>query len=210
MVLGIRFWRVSFDSSGTVMECRKVDAPGNQMLPLERGESCTVRMVSGGRLAPRLWVSGLALCGWRPWVGTTRGIRRTFGPHAAVSTDHFSFHRPEGDRVAAGENGSGRVQVGHCRWRTATSSTCGSPTAGRVAGASGTPARSCRRILASSPGKRDHPLEGRGSAFDYFSADPSPDRSGRRRSLGTPEGGRVFNAGGIDPMGTGSPSSRRS
>ena len=93
---------------GTVMECRKVDAPGNQMVPLERGKVGTVRMVSGG--LPRLWASGLALCGLETLGLEQPGNPKNFGPYAAV-TDHFSFI-VGGSRVAAGRNSSGRSAGG--------------------------------------------------------------------------------------------------
>jgi hypothetical protein len=86
------FWRVGFSDDGSVMECRKVDAPGNQMEPWERGEC---------------WHSGDGL---NP---------RNFGPYIAGDSDQPRFHHPEetgirpGDRFGQGPDGALPLANGH-------------------------------------------------------------------------------------------------
>ena len=46
------FWRVSFDEAGTVMECRKVDAPGDQVPPRGAASAGTRRTERGAACSP--------------------------------------------------------------------------------------------------------------------------------------------------------------
>ena len=194
------FWRVSFDPSGTVMECRKVDAPGDQMLPSERGESWHSQDgLRGGLLRdcghPGWRYVGLETLGWN-----NQGNPKNFGPYEAVSTDHFLFHRPEetglqpGERFGQGAGGTLPLANGHeFDLRLST-----------LAALQELPAPPGAVMPQDPPGivplaNGIIPWKEGGSAFDYFfrPIHPRTDQGGEMIYWERPEGGRVFNAGSI-------------
>lgn len=96
------FWRVTFDDEAAVMECRKVDAPGNQMPPAYRGECWHSHDGRRGGLLrdcglPAWRLLGLETLGW---FGTTPEM---FGPFRAAAPDHFLFQRPRRVELRPGE-----------------------------------------------------------------------------------------------------------
>lgn len=194
------FWRVSFDPSGTVMECRKVDAPGDQMLPRERGESWHSQDgLRGGLLRdcghPGWRYTGLETLGWN-----NQSNPKNFGPYIATGTDHVLFHQPEetglrpGDRFGQGIDGGLPLANGHefdLRLSTLASLQQEPTPPGAV-------------MPSDPPGMVSLangiiPWKEGGSAFDYFfrPIQPRSDQGGEMIYWERPEGGRVFNAGSI-------------
>jgi hypothetical protein len=194
------FWRVSFDPETSVMECRKVDAPGDQMLPRERGECWHSQDgLRGGLLRdcghPGWRYTGLETLGWND-----QSNPKNFGPYVATGTEHFLFHRPHptgiraGDRFGQGPAGALPLANGHefdlrlstlARLQEQPSppgATVPTDPPGMVALANG--------IIPWKEG---------GSAFDYFfrPIQPKTDQGGEMIYWERPEGGRVFNAGSI-------------
>ncbi|MBI4585274.1 MAG: LamG domain-containing protein [Planctomycetes bacterium] len=88
------FWRVSFNDDGTILECRKVDAPGNQLLPKERGECWHSQDGRRGGLLndcgyPSWDLIGLTTLGWND-----HGNPDHFSPFLVEEPEHFLFKRP--------------------------------------------------------------------------------------------------------------------
>lgn len=194
------FWRVSFDPATSVMECRKVDAPGDQMLPRERGECWHSHDgLRGGLLRecghPGWKYIGLETLGWN-----NQGNPKNFGPYIATGTGHFLFHQPEetglglGERFGQGPEGSLPLANGHefdLRLSTlAALQEQPSPAGGEVP-------RDPDGIVPLANGII--PWKEGGSAFDYFfrPIQPKTDQGGEMIYWERPEGGRVFNAGSI-------------
>lgn len=194
------FWRVSFDPSGTVMECRKVDAPGDQMLPRERGECWHSQDgLRGGLLRdcghPGWRYTGLETLGWN-----NQSNPKNFGPWVATGTGHFLFHHPEetglqpGDRFGQGPDGGLPLANGHefdLRLSTlAALQELPNPPGASMPGDPAGMTSLANGIIPWSEG---------GSAFDYFFRPirPKTDQGGEMIYWERPEGGRVFNAGSI-------------
>lgn len=194
------FWRVSFDPTGTVMECRKVDAPGDQMLPRQRGECWHGQdSLRGGLLRdcghPGWRYTGLETLGWN-----NQANPKNFGPYVATGTDHFLFHHPEetglqpGERFGQGPGGGLPLANGHeFDLRLST-----------LAAMQEQPSPPGAVVPADPPGivalaNGIIPWSEGGSAFDYFFRPirPKTDQGGEMIYWERPEGGRVFNAGSI-------------
>ncbi|HAB17608.1 MAG TPA: LamG domain-containing protein [Verrucomicrobiota bacterium] len=194
------FWRVSFDPEGVVMECRKVDAPGNQMLPHERGECWhSDDGLRGGLLRdcghPGWSYVGLETLGWN-----NQANPKNFGPYVATGTDHFLFHRPEetgiraGDRFGQGLGGDVPLANGH-EFDLRLSTLAALQEQPSPPGASCPPDPPGIVPLANGI----IPWKEGGSAFDYFFRPirPKTDQGGEMIYWERPGGGRVFNAGSI-------------
>ncbi|MEK6249762.1 MAG: hypothetical protein N2C12_16380, partial [Planctomycetales bacterium] len=87
------FWRVTFDDDYSTIECRKIDAPGNPIDPMFRGESYHADDNKQGGLLrdsgyPAWRLLGLECSGWD-------GEINSMGPFVAQNTDHFLYHKPE-------------------------------------------------------------------------------------------------------------------
>jgi hypothetical protein len=193
------FWRVSFDPEATIMECRKVDAPGEQMAPEERGEcwhSHDGRR--GGLLAecghPGWKLIGLTTLGWN-----NHGDPGHFSPFIVEDAGHFLFREPvpvglaRGDRLGEAPGGALPRANGH-------------EVDARVS--------TLRRLLAAPiPEGAAHPDDPAGiqllaagkewprpaPKFDYFLRPVTSDLAlgGELIYWERPGGGRVFNAGSI-------------
>lgn len=111
------FWRVSFNPDGTVMECRKIDAPGNPIDPKFRAETWHSQDGQRGGLLrdcgrPAWKLLGLECLGWD-------GLVDSIGPFIADNTDHFLFQKPEptglknGDRFGQAADGGFPRAGGH-------------------------------------------------------------------------------------------------
>ncbi|MBX3733160.1 MAG: LamG domain-containing protein [Verrucomicrobiae bacterium] len=194
------FWRVSFDPGGTVMECRKVDAPGDQMLPQERGESWhSDDGLRGGLLRdcghPGWRYIGLETLGWN-----NQSNPKNFGPFLATATDHFLYHQPEetgigpGESFGHGSDGGLPLANGHeIDLRLST-----------LAALQEEPSPPGAIMPDDPPGivqlaNGVIPWREGGAAFDYFFRPirPRTDQGGELIYWERPEGGRVFNAGSI-------------
>ncbi|MGO9471222.1 MAG: N,N-dimethylformamidase beta subunit family domain-containing protein [Isosphaeraceae bacterium] len=113
------FWRVSFDADASVMECRKMYAPGSQVAPGRHGELWHSQDGRKGGMArecgyPAWPLLGLEYCSMHS-VGD-----EAIGPYRAVAADHFLFNEPhkvgmkEGDRFGGAPPGNGFPKViGH-------------------------------------------------------------------------------------------------
>lgn len=93
-------WRVSFNGDESIIECRKVDAAGEQMKPHERGECWHSHDgLRGGFFRefgyPSYQLIGLDMLGF---AGET-----SFGPYVVEQADHFLFHQPEETGLKAGD-----------------------------------------------------------------------------------------------------------
>lgn len=194
------FWRISFDREMSVMECRKVDAPGDQMKPHERGEAWHSHDGQrGGMLRecghPGWRYTGLETLGWN-----NQGNPKNFGPYVATQTDHFLFHQPEetglkpGDRFGMAPGSDFTLANGHemdIRLSTlAALQEQSNPPGGSVPPDPAGITQLANGILPWKEG---------GAAFDFFFRPirPKNDQGGEMIWWERPEGGRVFNAGCI-------------
>jgi hypothetical protein len=181
------FWRVSFDSSRTIMECRKIDCGGTSESPRLHGETWHSEDGRRGGL--------LRECGYPayPLIGLETAAVLSPKSPGSVSTiaapDHFLF-------AGVNVNAFGANLAGHevdCRVSTLEAS--------RVAAASDVPAHATAPVepanivtLATSSG-------GQTTAFyDYFVRDVASTASSNRGDLvywERPDGGKVVNVGSI-------------
>jgi hypothetical protein len=193
------FWRVSFDRDTRVMECRKVDAPGDQMRPHERGESWHSHDGERGGLLrdcghPGWRWTGLETLGWND-----QGNPRNFGPYRVTQADHFLFHQPEptglkaGDLLGVAPDGTSLANGHEFDIRLSTLAALQelpNPAGGVVPPEPAGITQLANGIL---------PWQHGGSAFDYFFRPirPKTDQGGELIWWERPEGGLVFNAGSI-------------
>jgi hypothetical protein len=194
---------VSYNDDGSILECRKVDAPGDQ-LPHERRGECwhSHDGKRGGMLResgyPGWKLIGLDTLGWN-----NQGEARQFGPYIVEQPDHFLFNQPEkvsakaGDAIGQAPDGGLPRANGHeIDVRLST-----------LAGLQEQPAPAGVTMPADPPGMT-RLANGiitwkiGGAAFDYFfrSIKPKTDQGGELIYWERPEGGRVFNAGSA-PVG---------
>ncbi len=113
------FWRVSFSADASVMECRKMYAPGSQVAPGRHGELWHSQDGRKGGMArecgyPAWPLLGLEYCSMHS-VGD-----EAIGPYRAVAADHFLFNKPhkvglkQGDRFGGAPPGNGFPKIiGH-------------------------------------------------------------------------------------------------
>lgn len=194
------FWRVSFNAEGTVLECRKVDAPGDQVPPERRGECWHSQDGRRGGLLrecghPGWRLIGLDCLGWN-----NQGDPRNFGPYVAEATDHFLFHEPEETGLRPGENfgwaGAGQLPMANGHEIDVRLSTLAAlqeqPTPPGAVMPTDPPGivRLANGIIPWKVG---------GAAFDYFfrPIKPQTDQGAEMIYWERPDGGRVFNAGSI-------------
>jgi hypothetical protein len=191
-------WRVSFNEDASIMECRKVDAPGDQMKPHERGECWHSHDgMRGGFFRecgfPAYKLIGLDMLGF---AGES-----CFGPYVVEQADHFLFHQPEetglkpGAQFGQGPDGQMPRASGH--EVDIRPSTFGAlQEAPNPAGA----------ILPTDPAGMQrlangitHWNLGGATAFDYFFRPIKPPNPQGAEMIywERPEGGKVFNAGAI-------------
>lgn len=189
-------WRVSFNEDCSVIECRKVDAPGEQMKPHERGECWHSHDgLRGGFLRecgyPGYKLIGLDMLGF---VGESG-----FGPYVADQTDHFLFHHPEetglkaGDKFGQSADGKMPLASGHevdirMSMFTALQEVATPAGANMPVDPPG--------MMRIANGVSDWKY---GSAFDYFfrPIKPKTPQGAEMIYWERPDGGRVFNAGAI-------------
>jgi len=193
-------WRVSFNEDCTIMECRKVDAPGDQVPKSRRGEAWHSQ--DGGRGGPArecgmpgYRVIALDIIGWN-----NQSNPKNFGPYVVENDAHFLFSTPEksglknGDKFGWAAGGSFPMANGHevdIRPSTfAALQTEPSPEGGVVPEDPPGITRIANGILPWKEG---------GQAMDYFFRviKPGIDQGGEMIYWERPEGGRVFNAGAI-------------
>ena len=194
------FWRVSFDASGEVMECRKVDAPGDQLPPSRRGECWHSQDGQRGGLLRECGHPGWRLVGMETLGWNNQGEARNFGPYIASETSHFLFHQPEETGLGAGAtfghgpDGGLPLANGH-EFDVRLSTLKALQEQPDPAGAA---------VPADPPGivrlaNGVIPWKFGGSAFDFYFRPirPKSDQGGEMIYWERPEGGRVFHAGSI-------------
>lgn len=194
------FWRVSFNPEGTIIECRKVDAPGNQIPPQRRGEAWHSQDGRRGGLMRECGYPGWQLIGLESLGWNNPSNPKNFGPFVIEDPDHVLFREPEnlklrkGDRI--GEAGVGKTPAVNGHEFDVRVSTLAklqqqpNPPGGKVP--EDPPGI---RLLANGI----VPWKEGGAAFDYFMrpVKPATDQGGEMIYWERPEGGRVFNAGCI-------------
>lgn len=194
------FWRVTFDPAGEVMECRKVDAPGDQVRPTQRGEAWHTHDGRRGGLLRECGYPGWALIGLETLGWNNQGNVQNFGPWIAEATDHPIFHQPEetglkpGDRFGWAGPGTTPMANGHefdVRLSTLAAMAAGPVPPGAV-------------MPSDPPGIQRLangviPWQQGGSAFDYFfrPIQPTTEQGGEMIWWERKDGGTVFNAGTI-------------
>jgi len=194
------FWRVSFNPEGTIMECRKVDAPGDQIPPQRRGEAWHSQDGRRGGLMRECGYPGWRLIGLESLGWNNQGNPKNFGPFVIEDPEHPFFREPEnlqlrkGDRI--GEAGIGKTPAANGHEFDVRLSTLAqlqqqpNPPGGVV------PEEPPGiRLLANGI----VPWKEGGAAFDFFMrpVKPTADQGGEMIYWERPEGGRVFNAGCI-------------
>ncbi len=194
------FWRVTYSDDGTILECRKVDAPGDQLRPEQRGEAWHSHDQRRGGMMRECGFPGWKLIGLETLGWNNQGNAKNFGPWIAEAVDHPVFHEPEetglkpGDRFGGGTNGSVPMANGHefdIRLSTLAAMAAGPVPPGAV-------------MPTDPPGIQRLangiiPWEHGGSAFDYFfrPIKPANQQGGEMIWWERPDGGTVFNAGTI-------------
>ncbi len=193
-------WRVSLNPECTVMECRKVDSPGDQVPKSRRGEAWHSQDGLRGGPArecglPGYRVVGLDIIGWN-----NHSNPKNFGPYVVENDAHPFFNSPEpsglknGDKFAWGGDGRFPMANGHeVDIRPSTFARLQeepSPAGGVVPTDPPGIVRIANGILPWKEG---------GQAMDYFFRviHPKSDQGGEMIYWERPEGGRVFNAGAI-------------
>jgi hypothetical protein len=194
------FWRVSFDLTNTVMECRKVDAPGNQMPPTSRGEAWHSQDRRRGGLMRECGYPAWRLLGLETLGYNDQENPKSFGPFIVTNSRHPFFCQPidlgvrDGDRI--GEVGEGRTPAVNGHEFDVRLST--------LARLQQQPTPAGAKMPEDPPGIQllaDGVIRWKegGAAFDYFMrpVQPQTDQGGEMIDWERPEGGRVFNAGTI-------------
>jgi N,N-dimethylformamidase len=194
------FWRVSFNEDCTVMECRKVDAAGEQVPKSRRGEAWHSQDGRKGGLLRECGFPGWKLIGLETLGWNNQSNPENFGPYLVDIPDHFLFNHPERVGVTAGgvlgqaPGGKLPMAIGHefdVRLSTLKQlQELESPEGAEVP-------RDPPGILRIANGVI--PWKKGGSAFDYFfnPIKPKVDQGGEMIYWERPDGGKVFNAGAI-------------
>lgn len=195
------FWRVSYSDDGSILECRKADAPGNQVPADRRGEAWHAHDGLRGGLANESGMPGWKLIGLTTLGWNNQGNPKNFGPYVAEQTDHFLFNEPEkvgllpGDKFGwTGVENLTPLANGHefdVRLSTlAALQEKPSPGGKSVPTDPGGMTRLANGIIPWPEG---------GAAFDYWfnPVNPKTDQGGEMIYWERPEGGQVFNAGSI-------------
>ena len=194
------FWRVSFNEDETIMECRKVDAPGEQVPAARRGEAWHSQDGKRGGLLRECGHPGWKLIGLESLGWNNQSDPEQYGPYLIEQADHFLFNQPEsvglknGDAIGQSPDGNLPRANGH-EFDVRLSTLAAMQEQPPPAGASLPPepagiTRLANGIIAWKRG---------GTAFDYFIRfiKPKTDQGGELIYWERPEGGRVFNAGSI-------------
>jgi hypothetical protein len=194
------FWRVTFNKDLSIIECRKVDAPGEQVPGARRGEAWHSQDGQRGGMLRECGFPGWKLLGLESLGWNNQGNPENFGPYVAELTDHFLFRQPEptglqpGDKFAWGGEGRMPMANGH-EFDIRLSTVAALQEKPNPPGASvpADPAGIVRLANGIIPWKKG------GAAFDYFfrPIKPQSDQGGEMIYWERPEGGRVFNAGSI-------------
>jgi hypothetical protein len=193
------FWRVSFNAEGTVMECRKVDAPGNQMEPEKRGECWHSQDGLRGGLLRECGHPGWKLVGLE-CLGWNNVQPLAFGPYRVEDAAHFLFREPEATGLKTGDAfgerpGGGLPAANGHEFDVRLSTLERWAQAPPPAGTEHPKDPEGINLLASGVNRWAHG----GVCFDYFirTVPPRSDLGAELIFWHRKEGGQVFNAGAI-------------
>jgi N,N-dimethylformamidase len=194
------FWRVTYSPDGSILECRKVDAPGDQVRPELRGEAWHSHDARRGGLLRECGFPGWKLIGLETLGWNNHGDPRNYGPWIADTLDHPVFHSPEETGLHAGDRfgwaGEGQVPMANGHEFDVRLSTLAALASEPVPPGAVLPADPAGLVrLANGV----IPWRYGGSAFDYFfrPIKPATDQGGEMIWWERPGGGTVFNAGSI-------------
>jgi N,N-dimethylformamidase len=194
------FWRVTFNEDGSIIECRKVDAPGDQLRPEQRGEAWHSHDGARGGMLRECGYPGWRLIGLETLGWNNQGNVKNFGPWIAEATDHPIFHEPEETGLRPGDRfgwaGEGRTPMANGHEFDIRLST--------LAALATEPIPEGATMPEDPPGIQRVangviPWAHGGAAFDYFFRPirPKTDQGGEMIWWERPDGGVVFNAGTI-------------
>jgi len=194
------FWRVTYNEDQSVLECRKVDAPGEQVPSARRGEAWHSHDRGRGGMLRECGFPGWKLVGLESLGWNSQGNPENFGPYTAELTDHFLFHKPEETGLRPGEKfgwaGEGKLPManGH-EFDVRLSTLAALQEKPNPQEATLPPQPPGMALLANGI----IPWKNGGSAFDYFfrPIKPKTDQGGEMIYWERPGGGRVFHAGSI-------------
>lgn len=193
-------WRVSFSPDHTIMECRKVDCPGDQVPKNRRGEAWHSHDgLRGGPQRecgmPGYRVIGLDIIGWN-----NQANPKNFGPYVVDNSAHPFFNTPELSGLKNGDSfgwaGPGLMPMANGHEMDIRPSTFAalqqepSPVGAVVPQDPPGMVRIANGVLPWKEG---------GQAMDYFFRviKPKWDQGAEMIYWERPEGGKVFNAGAI-------------
>lgn len=193
-------WRVTFNDENTIIECRKVDCPGNQMTPEFRGEAYHSHDGLRGGSAresgmPGVNLIGLDIIGWN-----NQANPKNYGPYVVDDASHFLFHTPEETGLKSGEKfgwaGEGLMPMANGHEMDIRPSTFAAlqqlptPDGAAIPPDGNGIVRIANGILPWKEG---------GMPMDYFFRQVSPktDQGAEMIFWQRPDGGIVFNAGAI-------------
>jgi hypothetical protein len=191
------FWRVSFNDEGTILECRKVDAPGEQLPASRRGECWHSHDGRRGGLLRECGYPGWKLIGLETLGWNNQSNPENFGPYIVERADHFLFEGcglKNGDKFGHGLDGKLPLANGHeFDVRLSTLVALQEKLSPEGAHVPPDPAGILRLANGVIPWKKG------GAAFDYFfrGIKPKTDQGGEMIYWERVDGGRVFNAGSI-------------
>jgi hypothetical protein len=100
------FWRVSFSADGSIIECRKGDAPGTQVRADRRGEMWHSHDGRRGGMARECGFPAWRLFGLEYFSLVGVGVPGV-GPYKVREPDHFLFRRPNDLKLRVGETFGG-------------------------------------------------------------------------------------------------------
>jgi hypothetical protein len=194
------FWRVSFNDEESILECRKVDAPGEQVPASRRGEAWHSHDGLRGGLLRECGYPGWKLIGLETLGWNNQSDPEQFGAYVVDAADHFLFQTPQPCSVKSGQQfghgGDGalpRANGHEIDVRLSTLAKLQQQAAPQGTQVPADPDGIVRLANGVIPWKRG------GAAFDYFfrGIKPATDQGGEMIYWERPEGGRVFNAGSI-------------
>jgi len=194
------FWRVSYNEEGTVLECRKVDAPGEQLPHERRGECWHSHDGLRGGLMRECGYPGWKLIGLETLGWNNQSNPEQFGPYLVEQPSHFLFNRPEKVDVKAGDpvgqspdGGLPRANGHEIDVRLSTLAAIQEKPVPEGATLQNDPPTMTRLENGIINWKKG------GAAFDYFfrGVKPGTDQGGEMIYWERPDGGRVFNTGSI-------------
>jgi N,N-dimethylformamidase len=194
------FWRVSYNEEGTILECRKVDAPGEQLPHERRGECWHSHDGLRGGLMRECGFPGWKLMGLETLGWNNQSNPEQFGPYLVEQPTHFLFNHPEkidvkaGDPVGQSRDGGLPRANGHeIDVRLSTLAAFQEKPVPEGATMPNDPPGMTRLANGIITWKKG------GAAFDYFfrGVKPGTDQGGEMIYWERPDGGRVFNTGSI-------------